>query len=108
MQHILCPEIGPPRAQDGQRLTVRAAGRYGATMTAISPPPTFADSFPARGPWKPVSEPPPRGAFTTELLFPDGKTAPGVWTGRCWWGGGHELAPLGWRWVPDYGLSARA
>ncbi len=71
-------------------------------------PASYIERFPRRGPWTPAAEPPPPHAFTTEVLFPDGGTTAGTWTGSVWWGAGRELRPIGWRWVADFTLSCGA
>jgi hypothetical protein len=71
----------------------------------VIPPANYVERNPRRGAWVPTDEPPVPWAFTTELLFSDGETTAGVWTGGAWWGQGKEFHPVGWRWVDNAGLS---
>ena len=72
---------------------------------AMTLPAGYIDRFPGRGPWAPAAEPPPKFAFTTEILLADGATTNATWTGALWWGFGFEVKPIGWRWVHNPGMS---
>jgi hypothetical protein len=71
----------------------------------VDPPAGFIDDHPDRGPWF-IEEVKPSRFATVQLVFGDGATTHGVWTGLSWWSHFQARVPLGWRQMPEIGLVA--